>query len=76
LTIVDLPIPDGPLIFSVDPSMINSWERVNRKILKYRKDNKEFRVLGTCRLQISILSPFRRLQEKFEMVECNLHQKK
>jgi len=43
--------------------------------LKYRKDNKEFRILGTCRLQISILSTCRKLQEKFEMVECNLLQK-
>jgi hypothetical protein len=39
--------------FSVDQSMINSWERVKCQILKYRKDNKKFRVLGTCRLQIS-----------------------
>ena len=58
-------------IFSVDSSMINSWERVNRKILKYCMDNKEFRFLGTCRLQISVSSQFRNLQEKFEMVECN-----
>ena len=61
--------------FSVDQSMINSWERVDRKILKYCGGNKEFRVLGTCRLQISILNLFRKLQEKFEMVECNLLQK-
>ena len=61
--------------FSVDQSMINSWERVKCQILKYRKDNKEFRVLGTCRLQISVSSPFRKLQEKFEMTECNLLQK-
>ena len=60
--------------FSVDQSMINSWERVKCQILKYRKDNKEFRVLGTCRLQISVSSPFRKLQEKFEMTECNLLQ--
>jgi ankyrin repeat protein/energy-coupling factor transporter ATP-binding protein EcfA2 len=62
--------------FSVDQPMINSWERVHRKILKYRKDNKEFRVLGTCRLEISISSPFRKLQEKYEITECNLLQKK
>ena len=62
--------------FSVDQSMVNSWERVNRQILKYRKDNKEFRVLGTCRLEISISSPFRKLQEKYEITECNLLQKK
>ena len=61
--------------FSVDPSMINSWDRVNRKILKYCKDNKEFRVLGTCRLQISVSSQFRKLKEQFQMVECNLLQK-
>ena len=60
--------------FSVEQSMINSWERVKCEILKYRKDNKEFRVLGTCRLQISVSSPFRKLQEKFEMTECNLLQ--
>jgi hypothetical protein len=44
--------------------------------LKYRKYNKEFRVLGTCRLEISISSPFRKLQEKYEITECNLLQKK
>ena len=62
--------------FSVDQSMINSWERVNRQILKYRKGNKEFRVLGTCRSEISISSPFRKLQEKYGITECNLLQKK
>ena len=62
--------------FSVDQSMINSWERVKCQILKYRKDNKDFRVLGTCRLEISISSPFRKLQEKYEITECNLLQKK
>ena len=62
--------------FSVDQPMINSWERVHRKILKYRKDNKEFRVLGTCRLEISISNPFRKFQEKYEITECNLLQKK
>ena len=59
--------------FSVDQYMKNSWERVNSKILKYRKNNKDFRVLGTCRLEISISSPFRKLQE---ITECNLLQKK
>ena len=62
--------------FSVDQSMINSWERVKCQILKYRKDNKDFRVLGTCRLEISISSPFKKLQEKYEITECNLLQKK
>ena len=62
--------------FSVDQSMINSWERVKCQILKYRKYNKEFRVLGTCRLEISISGPFRKLREKFEITECNLLQKK
>jgi len=62
--------------FSVDQSMINSWETVNHQILKYHKDNKEFRVLGTCRLEISISSPFRKLQEKHEITECNLLQEK
>ena len=61
--------------FSVDPSMINSWHKVKRKILKYCKNNKKFRVLGTCRLQISVSSQFRKLKEQFEMVECNLLQK-
>jgi hypothetical protein len=32
--------------------------------------------LGTCRLEISISSPFRKLQEKYEITECNLLQKK
>ena len=62
--------------FSVDQSMINSWERVKCQILKYCKDNKDFRVLGTCRLEISISGPFRKLQEKYEMTKCNLLQKK
>ena len=62
--------------FSVDKSMIESWERVSRQILKYREDNKEFRVLGTCRLEINILSTFRKLQEKYGITECNLLQKK
>jgi hypothetical protein len=35
--------------------------------LKYHKDNKDFRVLGTCRLEISISSPFRKLLEKYEI---------
>jgi hypothetical protein len=46
------------------------------QILKYRKGNKEFRVLGTCRLEISISSPFRKLKEKYGITECNLLQKK
>ena len=62
--------------FSVDQSMINSWERVNRQILKYRKDNTEFRVLGTCRLEISISSPFRKLRKIYGITECNLLQEK
>ena len=62
--------------FSVDQSMINSWERVKCQILKCCKDNKDFRVLGTCRLEISISGPFRKLQEKYEMTRCNLLQKK
>jgi energy-coupling factor transporter ATP-binding protein EcfA2 len=62
--------------FSVDQSMINSWERVECQILKCRKYNKEFRVLGTCRLEINISRPFRKLQEKYEIPECNLLQKK
>ena len=52
--------------FSVDQSMINSWGRVKCQILKYREDNKEFRILGTCRSQISVSSRFRKLQERFE----------
>ena len=62
--------------FSIDQSMIHSWEREKCQILKCCKDNKEFRVLGTCRLEISVSSPFRKLQEKYEITECNLLQKK
>ena len=62
--------------FSVDQSMINSWENVNRQILKYSKDNKDFRVLGTCRLEISISSPFRKLRKIYGIMECNLLQEK
>ena len=58
--------------FSVDQSMIILWEKVNSQIL----DNKEFRVLGTCRSQISISNPFKNLKDKFKMTECNLLQKK
>ena len=62
--------------FSVDQSMINSWERVKCQILKYCKNNKDFRVLGTCRLEISISGPFRKFQKKYEMTKCNLLQEK
>ena len=62
--------------FSVDQSMINSWERIKCQILKYCKNNKDFRVLGTCRLEISISGPFRKLQEKYAITECNLLEKK
>ena len=62
--------------FSVDQSMINSWENVNRRILEYSKDNKDFRVLGTCRLEISISSPFRKLRKIYGITECNLLQEK
>ena len=58
--------------FSVDQSMIISWEKVNSQIL----DNKNFRVLGTCRSQISFSNPFKNLKDKFKMTECNLLQKK
>jgi hypothetical protein len=44
--------------------------------LKYHKDNKDFRVLGTCRLEISISGPFRKFQKKYEMTKCNLLQEK
>ena len=62
--------------FSVDQSMINLWENVNRQILEYSKDNKDFRVLGTCRLEISISSPFRKLRKIYGITECNLLQEK
>jgi hypothetical protein len=62
--------------FSVDTPLIDSWDRVNHRILKYCKDNKEFRFLGTSRLQINVSSQYKNLQEQFEMVECNLLQKK
>jgi energy-coupling factor transporter ATP-binding protein EcfA2 len=62
--------------FSVDQSMINLWENVNRRILEYSKDNKDFRVLGTCRLEISISSPFRKLRKIHGITECNLLQEK
>ena len=62
--------------FSVDQSMINLWENVNRQILEYSKDNKDFRVLGTCRLEISISSPFRELRKLYGITECNLLQEK
>ena len=62
--------------FSVDQSMINLWENVNRRILENSKDNKDFRVLGTCRLEISISSPFRKLRKLYGITECNLLQEK
>jgi hypothetical protein len=54
--------------------MINLWGRVKCQILKYREDNKKFRILGTCRSQISVSSPFRKLKEQFGMTECDLLQ--
>ena len=62
--------------FSVDQSKIDLWENVNRRILEYSKDNKDFRVLGTCRLEISISSPFRKLRKIYGITECNLLQEK
>jgi hypothetical protein len=68
LTIVDLPIPDGPVITTNDLFLTSSKMVVTAEVSK----NLEFRVLGTCRLQISASSPFRKLQEKFGMTKCDL----
>ncbi|XP_052073935.1 uncharacterized protein LOC127711823 [Mytilus californianus] len=59
-------------IYSVDQYLINLWDRVSNKIRIFIKDNEHFRILVTCRLQITKNPQFERLSTKLILKECSL----
>ncbi|VDI64738.1 Hypothetical predicted protein [Mytilus galloprovincialis] len=59
-------------VFNVDQHLINSWDRVSSQIEKFSKENKHFRILATCRLQITKSSQFEKLSDKLNLKKCNL----
>ncbi|VDI40868.1 Hypothetical predicted protein [Mytilus galloprovincialis] len=59
-------------VFSVDQHLINSWDKVSSQILTFSKEQKHFRILVTCRLQITKNSKFEKLSDKLNMKSCNL----
>ncbi|XP_076108013.1 uncharacterized protein LOC143076203 isoform X2 [Mytilus galloprovincialis] len=59
-------------VFNVDQHLINSWDRVSSQIARFCKENKHFRILATCRLQITKNPQFEKLSDKLNMKECNL----
>ncbi|XP_063396571.1 uncharacterized protein LOC134681083 [Mytilus trossulus] len=59
-------------VFNVDQHLINSWDRVSSQIERFCKENKHFRILVTCRLQITKSPQFEKLSDKLNMKECNL----
>ncbi|CAC5413786.1 ANKRD50 [Mytilus coruscus] len=62
-------------IYSVEQYLINLWERVSNKIRIFLKENKNFRILVTCRLQIAKNPHFERLSKTLNMTECSLPSK-
>lgn len=58
--------------YSVDQYLINLWDRVSNKIGIFRKENEHFRILATCRLQITKNPQFERLSTKLKLKECSL----
>ncbi|CAC5399401.1 unnamed protein product [Mytilus coruscus] len=59
-------------VFNVDQHLINSWDRVSSHIQSLFKKNKHFRILVTCRLQITKSPQFEKLSDKLNLKECNL----
>ncbi|CAG2238023.1 unnamed protein product [Mytilus edulis] len=59
-------------VFNVDQHLINSWDRVSSQIEKFSKENKHFRILATCRLQITKSSQFEKLSDKLNLKKCSL----
>ncbi|XP_076108014.1 uncharacterized protein LOC143076203 isoform X3 [Mytilus galloprovincialis] len=59
-------------VFNVDQYLINSWDRVSSQITRFCKENTHFRILVTCRLQITKNPQFEKLSDKLNMKECNL----
>ncbi|CAC5418977.1 unnamed protein product [Mytilus coruscus] len=59
-------------VFNVDQHMINSWDRVSNQIQRFSKEHTHFRILVTCRLQITKSPQFEKLSDKLNMKECNL----
>ncbi|XP_063396574.1 ankyrin-3-like [Mytilus trossulus] len=59
-------------VFNIDQLLINSWDKVSSEILTFSEEDNHFRILVTCRLQITKNQQFRKLSDKLNMKDCNL----